>query len=58
LKRPNRKFNSESANEIITESGGVQEVAAPPLRPTAEERDERKPCKAIRISKNRPTTRI
>jgi hypothetical protein len=24
-------------NKIITESGGVQEVAAPPLRPTAEE---------------------
>ena len=52
------EFNSKPANEIITESGGVQEVAAPPLRPTAEEEDERKPCKAIRISKNRPTTRI
>jgi hypothetical protein len=33
----NMEFNPKSVNEIITESGGVQEVAAPPLRPTAEE---------------------
>jgi len=37
LRKPNMEFNPKPANEIITESGGVQEVAAPPLKPTAEE---------------------
>jgi hypothetical protein len=37
ISKLNRVFNFRTDNEIITESGGVQEVAAPPLRPTAEE---------------------
>jgi len=37
LKKRNMGINFKPAKEIITESGGVQEVVAPPLKPTAEE---------------------